>query len=501
MKQQVIRSIAAVMIFVILGACTTRTIYFTPGKSKKVEKQTSIEVETVDGDIIKVFDPKLIDGKLVGRRINGDPVEIDTSSIRTISAEVRRLHEGAILLLGGLTALVVIALIAANEMSFVSSESYESCPFIYTYDGSCYILEAEPYGGAVCRGLARTEWIPLEWLTEVDCEYRLLVSNELTETEYIDEISLIAIDHAPGIRIIPDASGRLHTVKDLLPPLSAFSKSGRSLLPELHSRDFSFWENGFKDLETNGTSLREEIILTFPKPEEAREAKLIADAWTTLEGSAIAKDFLEIRGTESAAFLEEVDDRGPAFFKLMQWHNREELYLIHLEVDTPSGWEKRSVIYGGGPFVQKEKCYRFDISDIPGDTLRVRIRPTAGFWRLNSFAVDYSKDQPFQLHALKPFKARTWDGRMVLPPFLRTDGRFHIMPQNSSPVELKFASPFIQPGLERTIILKASGWYDPHFDTTGEPQFETANRILNEPGYAVRWAIEHWRSQGGSHAR
>jgi hypothetical protein len=479
---------------VFLAACTSRIVYFTPLETNAIADRPYIDVRTKEGNTIRVFKPRIKGNTLTGQTKDGSKIEIDTNLLKTMSAQINQTNWVLVALYGGLA--VMVAVLNAKEAKAPPRPPATSCPFVYTFDGSRYVLEAEPYGGAVTQGLARTEWIPLEKLTAYDNQYRLLMANDLTETEYVDELSLLIADHAPGIRIIPDTTGHMYTVKEAQPPLAACCKSGDSLLLELAARDHLFWEGGKDSIPSSqNETLREEIILTFPKPASALTVKLVVDAWTTIEGSQMAKELLENLGTEASAFFQEVDARGPAFFKFMSCYNREELYVLNLEVETPNGWEKRAWIQGGGPFVQKEKCYQFDVSDIPGDILRIRLNPPLGFWRINSLAVDYSEDEPFAVQELKLFRAQTQDGSDASAALARTDGIYHIMQEGSHPVDLRFLAPPAQPGLVRSILLKASGWYDPHFDISGEPQWETVERILFEPDFALRWAIEHWRQR------
>lgn len=42
--------------------------------------------------------------------------------------------------------------------------------------------------------------------------------------------------------------------------------------------------------------------------------------------------------------------------------------------------------------------------------------------------------------------------------------------------------------MDRTIILKASGYYDIHMSSLDEPRTETLSKILLEPGCAVKYA-------------
>ena len=73
-----------------------------------------------------------------------------------------------------LTALAVVVVVVAALVILVAASS---CPFVYSFDGDHFVFDAEPLGGAVSRGLAKTDWSRLERLQPHDGAYELLVRN------------------------------------------------------------------------------------------------------------------------------------------------------------------------------------------------------------------------------------------------------------------------------------------------------------------------------------
>lgn len=108
--------------------------------------------------------------------------------------------------------LVVGAIVAATK---------ESCPFVYSWDGERFVFDGEPYGGATTRGLERDDYSVLEHLDAEGGVYRLMVTNEVQETQFTNLMELWVVDHPAGVRVVPDEGGRLHTVEDPLPPAAA----------------------------------------------------------------------------------------------------------------------------------------------------------------------------------------------------------------------------------------------------------------------------------------
>lgn len=420
------------------------------------------------------------------------PITIPFSDIQQVW--VRKTNVGAIVANVVIVAGVACALSALAAYSFEKSlEDVESCPFVYSWNGEDYVLDAEPYGAAVSEGLKRTDWVELSNLREVDGKYRVLLTNELHETQCTDELKLVAVDHAPGVRIAPDLMGRAHTFDCPLPPASAVDQKGRDILAFVGKNDQVFWLSDLDEKSPDGDGdLRDEIVLEFPKPAGAAKAKLLANIWTTPWGSLSAGKFMGLYGSALGETYEEVDRHGPMYGRVLSWMAAEELYTLKVWVETPEGWKARGMIMGGAPVITKDKAYVLDVADVPGEVLRIKLRPPVNFWMVDSLAVDYAGDQPVQVTELAAETAVDHTGRDARAVLAATDGSYLESSNPGERTELVFTAPPLKEGFERTVLVKASGYYKVHLDTTGEPRTELVERVLGEPGFAARYSFREY---------
>lgn len=376
----------------------------------------------------------------------------------------------------------------------------KSCPFIYSYDGKSYIFDAEPYGGATSRGLKRTEWCGLEHLKPVKSEYRLRITNEVDETQHTDELKLVAVDHPAGVQVVPDENGVFHTFVRPQPPLSARDQNNRDLMPYVQANDWIFWQSQLddKDPEKDG-DLKDELTFEFPKPAAATKVKLLFNGCNTLWASEMVKFFLELYGDGVKDYYAAVDSLGPAYQAVMIWNMREELYRIQVRAETPRGWTSLGTVVGGGPFVSENRAYVLDLTNVPGDALRLKLTPPAGFWMINHLAVDYSEDVPVQSTELEPARAVDSRGRDIRDLLARTDDAFYDAPFMGDSADVTYLVPAQKPGSARSVFCKASGYYDIHLMAEGKPRLDILSRFQTEPGFTVRFALREYQKRKSEH--
>jgi hypothetical protein len=480
--------ISIVLLFLL--SCVTTT-YISPYESDKTVNAEKIIVSMKDGTEwqLRELNIDINNEKIVGVTTQMVQKELDFSSIKAV--KVRKGNYNYALLYSGVTVVGVWLLV--GQATAPSPPPSESCPFIYSFDGNEYVFDAEPYGGAICQKLKRTEWCGLEHLNEQNGYYKIMAVNELDETQYIDELKLVVVDHPNGIKVAPDLSGNIHTVTERVLPSHAYDRNGKDIMHQISKNDDIFWQTCVeeKNLE-NKEDLRDELIIEFPKPKDAQKAKLFVNACNTFWGSHALKRYLDLHGNKVHAWYQEINNMGPAFFKMVAMHLGEQLYSLKINIKTESGWKSKGIIVGGGPFVSEDKIYPLDISDVPGDTLSLMLTPPPPFWVINYLAIDYTDDLPLDVKELSAIQAVDDQDQNVGELLGKNDNNYLIMPTIGQRAELVFKSPPKSDNKDRTIFLKASGYYDIHLNADGEPQIEVLERIQSEPGFVVQYALSEY---------
>ena len=389
----------------------------------------------------------------------------------------------------------VAALAYAADSGGSSSTSYgsgeSSCPYVYSWDGGRFVLDAEPFAGSFVEAAQRSDWARLDHLREAGGVYRLRVANELREEEHLDEVKLLVVDHPAGTEIVPDLSGRMHVLSSPVEPQEATDDRGADVRGLLARADGRTWlGNPFGREASDPRQLRDSVVLGFARPARVEAATLALVARSTAWAPVLLHELLALKGRDLDAWYRQVnvDVFGRTLDELTLeavptvkvWNGRE-WALVDLLAALPTA-------------TAAAQAFRVDLGSLPAGALRVRIDGLPGTWELDRAAVDFGPPAEPRVTEIDPQLARTAQGEDVRPLLAAVDGRRHPM-RTGDTVELRFSAPPAAAGLQRTVVLKATGWYRILVPATGEPQTARFEQLLKEPGALARYSLE--RIQGG----
>jgi hypothetical protein len=493
--------IAILLLTGCMGAAKEQRLPVSALNLKDLPKETIVGLTTVISEDVVFDSVPFPSGEFKGRKggffvdgavhgiVKGTEYNLPLDQVQRLWLMRRNISTGRtvalVSVLGG-TAAIVIA-VAAHELNKPPPPPpMGGCPFVYSWDGHQFVFDAELFGGAVARGLQREDYSELPHLQAHNGAYRVLVNDELAETDYTDRLELMSVDHRAGTSVGIDDSGKLYLLSAPQVPLSARDESGTDLLPWLAADDRRIWET--PPASTPGGQLRHEIQLRFSKPADASTAKLLVHAGTGEWGLRMLNTLFELYGQDLESKLASLENNPIDAQVLKLWSATEDLYTLKVWVEEPTGWQMRGMIPGGG---MGARVVQLDVSRVKGDSVNIRLQPPAGFWAINSLAIDYSPEQNLEVNRVAPQAARTNAGKDVLPELQATDGRYYKAVKGDS-ASIAFAAPPVRPGMSRTVFLHSNGYYRPDVRALGPADNATLSKIFQTRDGLARFAAERY---------
>lgn len=388
-------------------------------------------------------------------------------------------------------AIILIANSSSNEPK--PTNTSRSCPFIYSYDGKKYIFDGEPYGGSTTEGLKRTDYSRLEELKASDGKYKLLMRNESDETQFTDEVKLLVVDHQINTEVAPDKNGNMTVFKKAFPPLSVTDENGSDITTFFKVRDNVQWQTDMpEEKDYDFKKQRHELILKFPKPENAKRVKLLINTGTAFWGEYMIKSMLEHRGNKVDDWYRDVNNKGVELFKLYQLVEREELYLLKTNILENDKWVNRGFITAGGPYIDEDRILDLNIENVSGDTLYIKLNPPYGFWKFDYAGVIYDAEVPVKVTELSLTYAKNEQGTNLLDSLSGIDRKYYSMPYLTNYADLEFDVPKQMENTNRSLFLKTTGYYEIHLKKDQPEQTELIERVYNTPGLILELSMKEY---------
>jgi hypothetical protein len=393
-------------------------------------------------------------------------------------------------------AVILATLAADDDQPPPPDPNYNSCPFVYSYDGSGFVLDAEVFGGALFEKAQRTDFARLARLQPSNGALRVRITNELRETQYVDSVSLVVADHAPGSRVVSTFSGELLELNAPREARFAADLAGRNVTDLVARRDGRSWvSNPFgRDPEDEG-QLRDGLVLEFARPSGSGAATLALTVTNTGWASYLQGQLLELLGSDVDAWYTRMDASPEARDQLQAAMLREG--MLRVSVWDGADWTSAGYVWEVGPSVARNQAVRLDLNGIPGERLRVKLDATAGLWMVDDVVVDFAA-RTLPRSELSVAAARDQDGRDLHDVLTASDGHRYVMASREDWAELSFTAPPAVAGGSRSVFVKSSGYYHIHASGRGESQAARLERLLTEPGAYGRYtlALLNGRSQG-----
>lgn len=490
------RVIVVVLVAVMLQSCVIRRFY--PAKKEALpqhkdkifnliwpEQQKSsfylVECELTEGilsgsvrilDSLMVFPPK----QQVVRLYLKDTVPPPEPNIVDYQLNIEDIHKLEIYDIDQGATLFVSSLVFAGLAAFVMAVvlviiilTKESCPFVYSFDGTDYQLSGEIYSGAIFPSLERDDYLILPQLQPHEGAYKLRLANDIEEIQHTNLTILRAVDHPQGTELLVDKYGRYYTVSDPQTPISAKTPGGQNVLEMLKNKD-QYRYSG--DISADKTRPKDAVDISFSRPVNSDNARLLLRAKNSFWLDYTMGRFFDMFGNKYQSWYARqsaAGDQNP------DWSGKQGIPLsVYLKRDGK--WQYVDSYAIVGPIADRDIVMPLDLSGITGDKLEIRLECGAFFWDIDYAALDSTPQKQVKESILPLRSAIDNTGKDVRDILMADDDRYYTQNMGDH-AYLEYDVPPLQTGMERTLILHSKGHYQKLRDPQGKPNIAKLSKF------------------------
>lgn len=374
----------------------------------------------------------------------------------------------------GVPAIVLTAAVLAEMTSrphvdvehYTPSSGGSSCPYVYSWDGERYVLEAETFGTSLGRALQRTTRHMLPSLREENGQVHLKIANERPETHMLDHVRLSRVRHARGTRVQLDPAGHAWQVGATAAPLRV--------------------ERGASGLARSRC--------VFARSAGARRALLLVTARNRETAKAPFQELFDWLGDDALRFIRDIEQDHRTVDLLRHWQQRAALGVSIVDGDglRPAGLRLVGRIDAEATAVSFTRAIPIDLAGVDGDTFTVALDGIAEVWDVEDVSVSWDAVDGLEEDVLPVASCTGPDGMDIRHLLAATDGRYcTLLPPQA--VDLRFRTGATDAGSVYSYRIEASGYLHLWYMRTG--QSELLARFAFVPPVArrafVRELLDH----------
>ncbi|MFN0204682.1 MAG: FG-GAP-like repeat-containing protein [Planctomycetota bacterium] len=387
------------------------------------------------------------------------------------------------------------AIATGRYKNFLEKRGREgSCPFVYSWDGEKFVfisdaLGATPLGLFAAPGIyvppQDREWLRIrsDQLKPKDGKYEIRFTEEMREATYLDQVTLICIDHPAGTTVYPDekftfppfTQKRTLRVSKEIPIRSAKNNKGEDITKLLAAEDRLFTKPAER-LGYQGMCAEHSMELGLGKVDTTKPVRLFLTGWFAWTNSSINKAIAEAGIRFSPPRIDKLTKDGwktivpdAGFPAGMQ-----KTICIDLSGKLDSGeqtvrivtnlalyWDRAFLSFDDDTKPDGASPFQIRTTEIAATAAELRWRGAArwervdGKWPTEPIYSDVAPHAVYDLHSGDYTK---YGG--VLELLQKEDNQYAIF-HHGDEVAITFdasAAPPPAAGMERTFFLNSSGW-------------------------------------------
>jgi hypothetical protein len=357
-------------------------------------------------------------------------------------------------------SLVIFLLIACN------------CPHVYINDGENWHFTNSLFTGALNSNLERFDYKKIPDFHKSNSNIRLEIRNEEQETQYINQLSLLAIYHKEGQEVLSDQYGNFSVVNNRTFPNLIKDDLGNTILLSKTKNSMSSYD--FKTSDRSGFSNLYASFEKRPKQSTHLEISVKNTKWGAYVYNEFKKLFgdyyqkwVENNASKDVKELHQNMEKAGIFMKVEINENGKWKFLENINLIGEAGFQN-ILVRIPEPYRDQEK-------------IEIRLRTGYHFWEIDNLSLVETNNEALQIEEYQAH-VKGLNAREIEKQLAQNDGAYVIHEQNSPAIEVHFEG--LNTDAFRTLFIKSKGYYKGNHIQSGKTQWQQLLSINRYGGFS-----------------
>ncbi len=379
---------------------------------------------------------------------------------------------------GTVVGIVVLSAAIALVAIYITLLIICNCPRVYTTDGERYNYSHSLFTGAVGSQMERNDYQVMPDYFPKSESYKFMIRNDLQEKQYTNKLQLVVAQHDKDVEIMAGQNGEIYSISQPIAPIKAVDDGGNDISHLLLNPDDE--SHAFNN---NSSTTFSNAVLTFNKPKEDGNAKLVIRAKNHRWGAFVYDQFLQKFGNK---YDEHVASNAKKSKEKIDATLKEQGIPLVVSVLKNGKWVDVESLNLIGDIAYNNVVIPLsnDVLTSGTDEVQIRLRSGYMFWEVDYVGIDFGPSKEFNVQVLSPTTATNGNESYVSQLAVDDDEYMEHLQMGDSAV-IEFTGLVTTPELKRTIILNSKGYYVPTKVYEGKMQRSSLMKFKKEGAMSV----------------
>ena len=377
-------------------------------------------------------------------------------------------------------ALVAVPIVIGGGIGFLAIVC--GCPHVYVDNGQQLTFEKTLFTGAKAPQLERSDLKEIPDYFPDKTSLSLTLKNEEKEEQFIDQLSLVVVEHESGVELAMEKNGKITSYQSVIQASSIVDQDGKDQRAALEKKDniaYDFKPELLTDLST--------LHATFNPGELKGKSSLILHVKNTKWSGYLYNEFNKLFGSEHAKWVEKNKDKSKEDREA--WMRQEGIKLL-VEVKRNGQWESLSELELVGDVAYEKLAIPVELDEL--SPLEIRLRSGFHFWEIDYLGLATINEELIHKQTnIRPVSVVDAQGNSNTEKILNADNMYVVSTPSNAVNTITFQGIPVSPEAQRSLFLAAEGHYIMKPEYTGKPNYKRLAKF-KKPGELSRFSKEQY---------